>query len=291
MAPIYWAAQTPLSIYLEKFLQKSLSNVDGLDVHSEIKENYSKWVTAQSLEEKKSLALLTIRLTEQNISKYNFYNSILNGVILTFGDSLFHPERAQELFYQAKDLLSKLHVTDEAKNEMNYLLQLYTGFGSLKSQNYDEAKLIFDNSLSVKPTGVTATFYLAYSELMLGNYLETGSLLKSIWQYDLGRISYAIDQNNFLMFNQVMENLIFPNVFYFYDFKAVFEDINNIIESFKHTYELDIDNLKMKAASFLLLKFDSPEAGLFKKNIAFIDKLLVSFNGRKNIFFWQLSKI
>ena len=63
------------------------------------------------------------------------------------------------------------------------------------------------------------------------------------------------------------------------------EDIKNIVESFRDTNELDIENLKKKAASFLLLKFEIPEAEPFKMNIAFIDKLLASFNGRKNIYF------
>ena len=29
-APLFWAAQTPLSNYLEKFLKKSLANVGGV---------------------------------------------------------------------------------------------------------------------------------------------------------------------------------------------------------------------------------------------------------------------
>ncbi len=284
-APLFWAVQTPLSIYLEKFLQKSLANVGSLDEHREIKENYSKWLFAQSSEEKKRLAVFTIKLTEQNISKYNFYNSILNGVILTFEDSIFHPERAKELLSEAKDILSKLQITDEAQNEMLYILELYNGFVSLKLKSYEDAKLIFNNCLNIKPGGVTATFYLAYTELMLGNNYEAGYLLQIIWQYDLNRINYAIDQNNFLMFNQIMENLVFPNVFHFEEFSIIIEDIIYLIDNIKNLEEKSIDNLKEKTASFLLLKFESHDWEPFKKNISFIDKLLLSFDGRKNIYF------
>ncbi len=284
-AQLFWAIQTPLSTYIEKFLEKSLTNFSSLDDHREIKENYSKWVTAQSLEEKKRLAVLTLKLIEQSISKFDFYNRILHGVILLFEDSLFNPERAQELFTEAEDIISKLQITNEVKSEMHYLLNLYKGFISLRLKKYEDAKLIFNNCLTLKPAGVTAIFYLAYSEVMLGNFIDAGSLLKNIWQYDLSRISFAIEQNNLLMFNQVMDNLVLPNVFHFDGFSNLSDDINNIVEGFKYINMFEIESLKKKVASWLLLKFNIPNIEPYKKSISFINKVLASFNGRKNIYF------
>ena len=290
-APFFLAAQTPLLQQLEKFLIKSLSTVGGLDDHREIKEYYSKWLNAQLSDNKRYFAIQAIKLTEQNISKYNFFNPLLSAVILTFDETLFNPGRAIELFSEAKDILGKLKINDESRIHMLYLVELYIGFVSLKLKDFENARTIFQYALNLKPDGITAVFYISYSELMLENYLESVELLQKIWKYDLDRINYTIDQNNFIMFNYVIENSVFPNIFYYDDFTSVHENIQTIIDLSKDEDELIIESLKKRVSSFLILKYENPSADSLIKNIIFVDKVIASFAERKNIYFLAILRI
>ncbi len=289
-APFFWAAQTPLIIYLEKFIEKSLSVVGGLDDYKEIKENYLKWLEAQTTEDKKFFAIQTLKLSEQSITKYNFFNPILSAVILIFSETLFDAERALALIAEAKGIIEKLKITDEARIELLYLIEVYKGFVFLKLKEFENAKITFQNALNLKHDGITAIFYISYAELRLENYMESAELLQKIWMHDLRRINYSIDQNNVSMFYQFVENSVFQNIFYYDEFSTIVENIELIINEFKEINESTIKTFKDKVSSFLTLKSENPELDIDINNFFFIEKLITSFSERKNIYFLAILK-
>ena len=87
------------------------------------------------------------------------------------------------------------------------------------------------------------------------------------------------------MFNYVVENSVFPNIFYYDDYTSVHENIQGIIDLSKDEDELIIESLKKRVSSFLILKYENPSADSLIKNIIFVDKVIASFAGRKNIYF------
>lgn len=284
-APLFWITDSPLLLFLEEFFKAHLSKGNGLDYHNDIKTFYSRWALINSNEEKKYFAISALKFLEKNVSKHNFYNTIVHAVILTWEDSLFNPDKALDLFDKAKDRVNSLKIGENKKDELFYIITLFCGFINLRQKKYEEAKLNFDNALTIKPSGISAVFHSAYSDIKLDNYTAAVASIREIFLYDLARISYSLDQNDISMFNYFTLNSVFANIFHYHEFSAVYEEINALISGKKNVEEAEVNNLKQQTRKFLQIKFEDSLACIAGGDVSLIDKLIKSFAGSKNVFF------
>ncbi len=284
-APLFWITTSPLSLFLEDFFKAHLSKGSGLDYHHDIKNFYSRWALVNSKEEKKYFAASAIKTIEKNTNKHNFFDTILHAVFLALEDSLFNPEKAIELFEKANEKVSALKINENRKEELHYLISIYCGFVNLKQKKYKEAKQIFENALIIRPAGVTATFNIAYADIKLHDNSSALRYLKEILLFDISRVSYALSQNNLAMFNFFSLNSVFSNIFQYKEFAIIFSEIENLINEKKNSVEIDVDTLKNQIRNFLSIKFEGVQADIVGDNVIFLEKLINSFSGVKNIFF------
>ena len=284
-APLFWITDSPLLVFLDEFFKAHLSKVNGLDYQNDIKTFYSRWALINSIEEKKYFAVSALKFLNKNVSKHNIYNMIVEAVILSREDSLFNPDKAFELFDKANDKVSSLKMSDNKKEELFYVITLFRGFINLRQKKHEDAKLNFDNALTIKPAGISAIFHSAYSDIKLTNYASAVASIRKIFFYDLERINYSLDQNNISMFNFFAHNSVFTNIFHYDEFAAVYEEIEELIDEKKNIEDPEINNLKQQIRKFLEIKFEDSLASIAGNNVISVEKLVKSFSGVKNIYF------
>ncbi len=281
-APIYWIYESWLLNQIEEFMKVNFSKVKYYDLHNSIKENYTKWATTKLRSEKEYYANLIINFIERDVYKHNFFKYLIHAILLTYHSSLYNPEKSLSLYNTVKELINTLRLSDDVKKELNYIVSLFSGFVFFKEKDYVKANQCFKEAIDIKINGITAKFYIALTELKMGNDEIVSFYIREILAYDLHRLLVALDLNNFGMFTYFLNNAFINNIFYEKDFAPAFHLIANIVQPYRLVEENSLNKIAHKLS---LLKEKARKEYLtdnVNKSIILLEKLTQTYLNSTN---------
>jgi gas vesicle protein len=276
---LFWIMDSPVVSFLEEG-NKSAEN-DGGKKDSEpsklVKDYYSKWVTTPRKSEKKYFANSLVKSILKENSK-SIISMIYAGVVYSLDETVRNSETAQDYFDKAEFLANPIEGNDSIKNELLYLLKIFSGFEYFHSGKIYESNQKMKEAAVIKSEGITAKFYLGLTEIMLGNIAAGNDFICDIYEYDLKRLSFAAANNNFTLFQYFLKNPVIVNIFP----NKEFGKICYFFEDFLQVKELDsnilLTKMREKYEVFRELHLSEYQEQNVINNFNFIEKML------KNLF-------
>ena len=183
-----------------------------------VREIYNKWLTNKYDEQKKYFATSIIDFVENYNSRSNFLSNILAGIVLLYDKDIFNPQRSIELFDKSKEIIGKIKLTENAKEELRYLVTLFSGYSYIIQKENEFARDTFEDALRLKSSGISAKFNLALADVRHQNFDRIEEYIKEIYSYDYERINFAIENLSFNLYAYFIENAVFNNLFYYPEF-------------------------------------------------------------------------
>lgn len=281
-APVYWIYDSWLLNQVEEYLKVNFLRAKNIDIYKSIKENYGKWVTAKLKNEKEYYATNTINFIERDIYKHNFFKYIIQGIILLYHSGLYNYSKVIAAFSTAKELVQASRLSENAKLELLYLLTLYIGYAQLKESEYESANITFKEATRIKETGITAKFYFALTEAVLGNIESTVNCLKDILLFDMSRLLLAIKMNNNEMFSFLLKTNYFQNLFYEHSFSRYSFQIEKLINEYCNSAENELQKIQKKIADLKTKNLNEYLNEGLKRNITFLENLVYSYSNSKH---------
>ncbi|MFA6978806.1 MAG: hypothetical protein WC209_05730 [Ignavibacteriaceae bacterium] len=282
-APLFWIYDSPIVQYLEDILKIYFGKSNDLDHYKTIKECYTKWIVIKSENEKRYFANSALNYIDKSSSKHNFFYLILKAVLYTFEKSLANTATAISLFNKSLEVLNSTKVSDNYKDELQYLIKVFMGFAYLKQKESAAAGDTFRSALSTKPHGITAKFYLALTEVQLSQNETAVHILKELCEYDFKRIEYSVGKTNPVMFRYFVNNSVVYNLFYQRDFAVIVDEIESDLQTVFTPDPSIILKLKSNLSKLKDLEMDDYYSDETKKILTFLEKLTDHYFESKNI--------
>lgn len=284
-APLFLTFETKFMMYIEEFIRFNFPQKAYADYYQLIKDFFNKWNQVKYPEEKRYFASSILNYYEKDPNKHNFLNTILTGIILCYDPSVKNVPGGVYLFDRTAQILETLKLNEVHKKELLCLTEIFAGFGKITINKFEEAKVRFTRALDINPNSITAKYYLAYVENKLLFFDITENIINEIFQADIGRLTFAIENNNAVIFNYFLSNTLFKNLF----LEEVFSDnIASILKIMQaqsadtkiHPKELlslieELERLDCKAVGFDKVKTD----------VGHIKEILKPNIESRNIFF------
>ena len=284
-APLFWVFRSPVIIQVEEFYKLSISNLSGQNYYKIIREFYSKWLLIKSEEEKRYFSSSAISYIEKRSNSNNFLPLILHALLLAFDVNFFDPLKSFELLERAKENVSQTELGAQLKNELKYLLNMYEGFIFLKQNEFALALNYFNSALALKPYGITAKFYSAYSDALTKNGEFTEDALSEIFQYDASRIEYAIEKNDFNMLEYFINYPVFLNVLLSKNISQSYDLISDFLRNAKASAQSDLNRMKVNLNNFKNLNAHDYYTDEVTSNISYLEKIIANYSKTENVLF------
>ncbi len=284
-APVFWLYESPINKFLTgKIRSLNPSSNDSASIKS-IKDHYTRWILMKSEDEKKYYASATIRLIEKLGEKYYFYTSLLYGTILCFDKYIFSPSKAKKMFDLVEEKMSLLSPDEFYKSEIIYLVKLFKAFVAIKEENYEEAGKIIEESMKVNPYGVSAKFYHFFLGILADPGADATPVVQEIYNFDLKRLKYAIDEGNIPLYNYFVINNVTQNLAFFEGASQTFNPLRLIIDEAELNGRRMLDELITKLNKFSYYKKNEYVTPVIIEIQAFIEKLIKIYAGGNSILF------
>lgn len=276
-APLFWVLDSPLMGFLEEIPKsgEKEGNKGDSDQSKLVKEYYSKWVTTLRSSEKKYFAQSLLKTISKEKNK-TIVSSIFAGVLYSFDETLRNPDSAQESFEQAEMLVSRLEEGGN-RSELLYIIKVFSGFEHYRSARYFEASQKFRESLLIKSEGITAKFYLSICEIILGNISVGFDFICDVYDYDLNRMTYALANNNFPLFQFFLKNPFFQHVFKYKEFAPVCSQIDDYLQGKELGSSENLNKIRSKLEAFRELHLNEYQEQSVKISINFFEKVLKGY--------------
>ena len=282
-APLFWIFDSPLVQYLEDTLRIYLGKSNDYDNYRLIKDCYSKWIVIKSENEKRYFANSVLSYIDKSTSKYNFFYLILKAVIFTFEKSMADADKANELFNRSIDVVNSTKVSETYKDELLYLIHVFSAFAFLRHKNNEQAKVKFSDALRVKPSGITAKFYLSLIEVQHAEFETAIFRVNELYEYDLKRIEYAVQKNNVGMFKYFVNNSAVYNVFSQREFAVIIDGLEQIFTSSSTSDSPELSKLKSNLSTLNNLDMKKYYTEETTRTVGFMEKLVEHFLDSKNL--------
>jgi len=282
-APLFWSFNSPLIMYIENSIKKTLSQIGGQTFYKNVKEFYLKWLTIKSDEEKKYFALSTINFIENKSNKKNFLHLIYYSMILAYDSSLFNYEKSITLLDESLEIIKNNNLNNDVKEEIRYLINLYKGFVFLRQNNIENAYNSFSDALTIKPNGINIRFFQSYSAFLLKKEPFPIEVLTDITNYDITRIEYAIENNDIEMLDYFISYATIINIFYYSEVSQSYQFFSDFLFDLQGSTEFEISTINKNINNFKNLNIIDCYDDNIKNNIAFIENFLKKYSNNKNI--------
>lgn len=276
---LFWIMDSPVVSFLEESNKPGENEGGKKDSEPSklVKDYYSKWVTTPRKSEKKYFANSLVKSILKENCK-SLVSTIYGGVVYSLDETIRNSETAQDYFENAELLTNGIEGNDSIKNELLYLLKVFSGFEYFYSDKIFESNQKMKEAVLIKSEGVTAKFYLGLTEIMLGNIAAGSDLICDVYEYDLKRLSLSVANNNFTLFQYFLKNPVIVNIFT----NKEFGKICYLFEDFLQVKELDSNELMAKIREkyevFRELHLNEYQDQNVINNFNFIEKVL------KNLF-------
>jgi hypothetical protein len=289
-APLFWISETPLNKYLKDFYRQNFPVNNGIDQYRSPKEVFYKWIFNKNEDEKKYFALSINNFIDYYNSRSNFLSYIYAALVSLYDKTLYNPRKAIDLFEKSREVIVKIKLNDFAKKELDYLLNIFTGFAHFALEDYELAVEMFKNALKLKTSGVTAKFYLTLADIKSHNSEEAEIYLKEVFNYDSERVEFAVENFGFTMFNFFVDNSVFRNIYYYSEFSLFTEKIENLLSLIKLSNEPAAKILSNKFEVFKIATQDISYKEDIAKKISFINRLLKKYDDSNNVLFLNIGE-
>jgi|GEM_PF-2156108 hypothetical protein len=286
-APFFWMYDSPLVKFIKNFYrlgQRAKSSPSNNSILTFI-EYYEKWTKSKSLEEKKYFAGSAVAILEHRNFTKNFFLQLLNATIKIFDKSFFDPVAASDILNQTLESILGMNMDSEMKNEMCYYINLFNGFSHLAQGTLDKAGYYFNGALVHKKDGINARFYSALTEVKLLNNDFAMKRFVELYDNDIDRLKYALEQNHVHLFTLLCEYNISQNFFAHDDFARIVVDVNQEINNRIGPSEVIYTFVKNKVIDYNHVEHmipKSPEQGI---SIQTVDLLIHKFARSTNLAF------
>lgn len=283
MAQYFWICDTvPLLKYEEWLKIDSRGKQSQMEGYRSVKDFYAKWAIVKAEQEKKYYALSLIRVIERDNNRNNFLKYILQAVILIFDRQLSAPDKALQLLQETLELMGSVKLDESLRDELVYLINVYMGFAYMKTREWQDANNCFSVALRLKPSGITAKFYLAYTDKKLGRIEAASLLLHELMEYDKAILELAVDQNRLIVMTYTIYNALIYEIFNEPEFAELLEEIDRVMNNL-----LQDDGFTFEQTGALLLKLEDLHLSEFyteeiNKGLEFMDKACHTFIGNNN---------
>jgi len=282
-SPMFWLLESPLLLSCERYFNENSVAEKNAD-RNEIKKNFTKWIIASELEQKKIFASITLKTIKSSSNLVTFIDLIYNALILIFDETFKNPVKAVEQLEKAKRLVEENVSQPELKKSSIYLIQLYEGFAYFVLGNLEDASKELSYAIDINSNGITAKVYFAYLSAIQNRIDFTKALLKDILQFDLDRLKYAIDNSSIVLLNYFIHAPVFPNIFIYYEFAPYTGYINEeLITNNLDTKKIlpNLFNRLDKLKKFELEEYYSDET---KQAVKFFYDISEQHSDNQNIF-------
>jgi len=284
-APLFWIIRSPLTIHIES-IYKALTQSGGPNSYKTIQEFYTKWIVIKPEEEKKYFAASVLNLAEKKTTGRGVFPLlILQALILGFDKLLFNPVKSLELLENAKDVLNDGKLNSDFRDELAYLIHIYSAFVYLNQMDFAQAKAKLAESIMVKPVGITSRFYQALVDVQETQEVVPADFISDLYNVDLSRLEFAIDSNDNAMFDYFVKFPVTLNIFYHPEFAPSFEIFADYFNNAKNGVETDIKTIRMKLNEFKDLKLNEHYNPRIIQDIAFLEKIIHDFVDTKSLTF------
>jgi len=280
-APNYLMFDSPLISYLHKTFKVNHTMLGGNNPQLQLKEYYIKWLKQKKGTDTKYFANTMLQYLEK--TKNNGFNLLLHAMLLSYDEGLFDPAKSIELISRASDLIFNRHIDDEFLTELKYFLKIIEGFFYLKSSNIDQSNKIFYEALDLKHTGITAKFHLALTEVHLENIQLGVALVEEIYNTDIARLNFAIQNNSFSVYEFFLNNSITKYFFMEAKFFPILDFFEDKIELFKSHNKASFDEVKSSLFNLQEIKVSNYFTERIKANLKFIEIYVKKYNGNESL--------
>jgi len=282
-APVFWIIDHPMVKYLEDFIIKNVkTNIDNFNL---AKELYTKWTINRNVDEKKYIAASAARLIEKNQKDSCFLLNLYLAVILTYERSIYNPRRANELYESIVQEIETENLDEDVAKKLKYYVLIYWSFLYFTNEKFEDAKVRLQEAKAIYPNNYTAAVYLTVCEIVLGSTLSIRGSLNSIVELDLKRIKYAIDENNFKMFDYFVTNNLISAIFSFPNIWIIYEDFENILDT--ELARSEFSSIQISDKIKRIKNYPSPSYIQQEQwnVLSFYDKILEKYNTYKSFLY------
>lgn len=279
--PTYLMLESPLISYLHKIFKVNHTMLNGDNPQLQLKEYYVKWLKQKKGSDTKYFANSMLHYLKK--TKNNAFNLLMQAVLHSYDRELFDSEKSLELINKASDIIFNKHIDNNYINELRYFLKIMEGFIYLKSSNLKQSNKLFYDALDLKHTGITAKFHLALTEIELDNHQLANELVGEIYNTDIARLSFAVQNNSlplyeFFLYNSItkyffLEPKFFP-ILYFFEEK---------IELFKSHNRATLEQVKASLFNLRGIKVKNYFTDRIHANLKFIELYVKKYSGSESL--------
>ena len=281
-APYFWITDIPLITKTEEFFNKLYRAGGGPANYEELKKYYTRWITQKNTRDKQFYTLSALNLLEKDQIKSHFYKKILHANILMFNSNVLALDKALQLLDDADKILSSAKLSDSYKNELQYLVQLYTGFAHFRGEDFQNAQKKFEDAIFIKSSGVSALFYNAVTSAKMQDYDSALSLLQHFIEYDKERFRYALKVRSLPLIEFFLKNALVYNIFYEKTFVPLSAEIHDML-AFAFSYDSSIlRQVLINLGEFENLKMEEYFDDFINKHIEFLKRVAAHYKEGSN---------
>ncbi len=289
-APLLWVSDIPIIQKTEEFFN-NLNKATGAQYYNDLKKNYSRWVTQKSERDKQYYTMYALNILEKDPVKNHVLKKIIHANLITFNTRQVAYEKAIQLLEDADRIMEKTAISQEVKDEIHYLIQLYSGFVYYKAGLFSEAQNKFEGAIFTKRSGISAIFYNALANIKLQNYDSASSLITHIIDYDKERFRFAIKYRSLNLLDFFLRNAVVYNIFLEDDFAVITNEIEQI---FLLQLGFDIGLLRqliINIADLSKLKLKEYYDESIIKKLEFLERVAAQYKENSNILSSMIAKI
>ena len=288
----FWISSHPLVTELDNYLsspeKKSMKNTLAKD---EIRKFYIKWAAESSEKERIFFAGTIKNLIEKNDSAEDIIKYLLYATIILHEMKFHDEERFLSITDSVNDLIMNSGLSEFAKTNFIYYLNIYKAFFYLLEKNYEAAKINLENALVVLPQGITAQFYLAIVLKMCGETDNSINYIKNVISFDIQRLTYAIEENKPELFQHFLSTALSYQLFREKEFAELFSNIKILFESFNIN-----GHSKLRSLNILISKLKDGNIGEYFNDqvildIKFLDTFVERYSKEKNAFILMIENL
>ncbi|MBU0473867.1 MAG: hypothetical protein KKF62_06855 [Bacteroidetes bacterium] len=280
-APNYLMFESPLISYLHKIFKVNHTMLGGNNPQLQLKEYYIKWLKQKKGTDTKYFANSMLHYLEK--TKNNAFNLLIHAMLLSYDEELFDPEKSVELINRASEIIFNKHIDNEFINELKYFLKTIEGFFYLKGSNLDQSNKMFYEALDLKHTGITAKFHLALTEVHLENIQLGAALVEEIYNTDIARLNFAIQNNSFSVYEFFLNHSITKYFFLEPKFFPVLYFFEDKIELFRSHNKASFDEVKKSLFNLQEIKVTNYFTDRIQANLKFIEIYVKKYNGNESL--------
>jgi uncharacterized protein (DUF2164 family) len=272
---------SPLVSYLHKVFKVNHTVLSGENPQLQLKEYYLKWLKQKKGMDTRYFAKSMLHYLEK--TKNNGFNLLINSMLHSYDDEMFNHERSIELIHNASDIIFNKQISNEFYDELKYFLKTFEGFLYLKGANLDQSNKMFYEALDLKHNGLTAKFHLALTEIQLENLSLAIELVEDIYNTDVSRLNYAIQNNSFSLYEFFLNHSITKYFFLEPKFFPILHYFEDKIELFRSHNKAALEQVKSSLINIRGVKVDNYFNERIKANLVFIEQYVKKYNGSESL--------